>query len=464
MSQRLDRLIYAILHLPWWVWVLGLVLTVVLAFGVVRGHGAQRWRAVQRDITACGLETDPVRWVARAPVPDPARQAEARRLLEGMGAWKSWNRAWRPTIPTQPGEAIAQAESRRLLADGTADMQAIASLLDQGPLLLSMLGWLPRDDGRLRHMAIEDWAKTYIPSLLAMRACALWWANQAALGDDPLPALRRLERWTAATEPAGSLIDAYICVSLHHIRDDALLWLACHGRLPAEEAGRWLGEPTRLLDAGAAGLASERLFFVAGWRSLPMSIDSWRQGYGPFVFMPTLNHDVAWACREVAAGEALLHGLPPPAPCPPPPLRRGSISAAFLVNVPESATTFAEAQFTHRTRRIAGLLAVRYRRGEALPTDREALSTLLPACQLDEMTANSPALLYERLTPCRFRLGIAANGRPPLLPAGRWNLAAQPRYGSTIGQPPSTKAVEDCRWSYELDLDAILVPPPAPRR
>jgi hypothetical protein len=85
MSQRLERLISIILHLPWWVWVLGLVLTVLLGFGLVRGHGAQRWLAVQRDIAVCGLETDPVHWVERAPVPDPARQAELRRLLEGMG-------------------------------------------------------------------------------------------------------------------------------------------------------------------------------------------------------------------------------------------------------------------------------------------------------------------------------------------------------------------------------------------
>lgn len=462
MSQRLDRLIHTILHLPWWVWVLGLVVTVLLVFGVMRAHGAQRWRGVQRDIAACGLETDPARWVERAPVPDPARQAELRRLLEGMGGWTTWNNAWQPRIPSTAYEGSARQGSAHLLAEGAADMRAIEALLDQGPVLLSMLGWLPRDADHLRSMEMGAWAKTYIPSLIAVRACALWWANQAAVSDDPLPSLRRLEHWTAACDPAGSLIDGHIGIALHSIRNEALLWLACQGRLPTTEAQRWLAEPAQLLRAGAAGLASERLFFIAAWRHLPLTNAGWQQGYGYTALMPTLNHDVAWACREMAAGEAILLGLPLPAACPPPPLRHGSISV-FLPDVQESCAVFAETQFSHRARRIAGLLAVRYRHGEALPADREALAALLPAGQLDEMTANSPALFYERLAPSRFRLGIAANARPPLIPAGRWNLAAQPRYGSTIGQPPAIKAVEDCRWSYELDLDAVLVPPPASR-
>ncbi len=35
MASRLDRLIHAILHLPWWAWMLGLMLTILLGFGLL---------------------------------------------------------------------------------------------------------------------------------------------------------------------------------------------------------------------------------------------------------------------------------------------------------------------------------------------------------------------------------------------------------------------------------------------
>lgn len=468
MSQRLDRLIHAVLHLPWWVWVLGLVLTVLLGFGLVRAHGAQRWRAVQRDIAACGLETDPVRWVARAPVPDPARQAELRRLLKVLGGKGSLARGWHPAIPGLRTEDEDKQKSARLLASGGNDLHEVEALLDQGPVLLSSLGWITRDGAQLRAMTPTDLSFTDYPGWLEARAVAALWANQAAISDDPLPSLRRLEQWAAACEPGGLLIDTMIGMELDGCRNEILLWLACHGRLPEPEACRWLAEPPHQLRWGADSFAGERCLFAGSFRNLSpfagLSPNGQKDGSSHFALMPTFHHDLAWGLASLARSEARLRSSTPPGICPRPPFGvAATLSDMAFAGLEESLVTYAESQFSHRTRRIAGLLAVRYRRGEALPADHEALAALLPAGQLDEMTANSPALLYERLAPGRFRLGIAANARPPLIPAGHWNLAAQPRYGSTIGLPSSTKAVEDCRWSYELDLDAVLVPAPKPR-
>jgi hypothetical protein len=106
----------------------------------------------------------------------------------------------------------------------------------------------------------------------------------------------------------------------------------------------------------------------------------------------------------------------------------------------------------HRLIRCASVIASTYRRRGALPA---TMPSEAPAAAID---ADQPALLYERLSPSRFRVGIDPAGPlPPAIPAAHWKEA---RYASEIGQPASKPAACLYRWSCEIDLDAILIPPP----
>ena len=175
------------------------------------------------------------------------------------------------------------------------------------------------------------------------------------------------------------------------------------------------------------------------------------------MYFPFEYHDVTHGLSTYAGAEARLLGKPEPPTKLMPFGVSGNLSDSVWRNSSAFIATTIETSYGHRLSCVAGTIAVRYRSGAGLPTDAAALVALLPATALDARDADDPALRYERLTPSRFRIGLDPAGPlPPMIPADRWG----PGYASTIGTPSSTKAADVRCWSIEIDLDAILIPPP----
>jgi hypothetical protein len=131
------------------------------------------------------------------------------------------------------------------------------------------------------------------------------------------------------------------------------------------------------------------------------------------------------------------------------------VASLTLPNLTECGVVAIESANGHRLARCAAAVADVYRRTSTLP---EAIPAFATSAAID---ANAPALLYERLSPSRFRIGIDPTGPlPPAIPADRWKATF---YASTLGAPPAKTtafAGRGARWSCEIDLDAILIPPP----
>ncbi len=454
-------------RLRWWMWILLVLVIVFSAIFGMRQHGWTRYQAVQADLKAKGYATTAVELVAKAPPVDKDRQERLWRAMEVMKnhPWAEWQGG---TIFERLREKAENDPDRlkisRNLLDGAIDMENLESVLDEGPVELSVFGWIERDPGRLAKKTLWELATSRIPLLLVSRGCAHWWGSQAIAATNPTTALKRLDCWNKSLEKPGTLIDAMIGLAVGEIRDQVYLWLAVRGRLPAQQQIDWMTEDPQQVRWVADGLAGERCLW---WE--PMSHSNVAEAFEFTRFAvvsdmtdhlyPAKFHEIARGIQAIGDMEAELKGTPRPTPVPPAPFGFNYISRIAFPSLGECSITAHQSAFRHRQSRIAGVIASHYRTNPNLPASRNDLAAWLPTGYLEAKTPDNPAIQYERLSPGRFRIGIDPLAKPPSIPASRWG----PTYTSTIGQQPDREPVKDCRWSLEIDLDAILIPPPPPK-
>lgn len=452
-------------RMRWWMWTLGIAAVVASAGIALRLHGQAQLDGTQAAVAAIGLAPDLTAWVAASPPVDRERQLRVQRLLQGIGSW-----------PDKPGhQPFTDLQEQRLrpadiaardamLTAGRPDAQAMAALLREGPVLISLLGFINRDPAWLAHPpALELCDERLYPDLMACRGLAGWWAAAACLADDPTADLHHLRVFAAALDRPGSLIDAMIAIAVTAMQDQTCLHLATRGRLSGPEAQAWLEADPDHLRWIADGFAGERCCNVA---YAGMDMDDFHDiGYRASGYAPTwldrvqslpywclMPYDHASTISQLAGVEAGLRGLSPP-PAVGAPFGMRGIAAIMIPNLLESAVTACEASYLARLHRVAAILALRQHAGQSLPADLPALTACIPARLLDRRDADHPAVGYERLAPNRFRIGLC--GGPPPRAAGRWG----PGQASDMGGPASPKAWARTRWSLEIDLAAILVPP-----
>jgi hypothetical protein len=453
-------------RLRWYTWPIAALLLLLTVVIIVRLHGLNRFRETQDELRRLGFATTMEELVAAGPSVDRDRQERCRRLMVGPGP--KWMEDVSTALPSNdlqeqrfPAKDLAKRD--QALRDGATDVATMEAIFAEGPVELSLYGWCERDPAKLRVIDLPTASATLLPSLLATRGFANWWANRACLDGDPEPHLRQLDRLIASMDHPGTLIDAMIGFACSSIRDRAHLWLATRGRLGEARLGTWAGEKSPQRAWCAAGYAGERCVLQEPLSRTRWNFGVWFGASGGFldeVWMllrvwPTQGHEAAYCCSYLAQAEAALLDKPQPTLRAMPFGYHGMLSAITMPNLVECIVTATEAANGHRLARCAALVAASYRRGGALPA---TLPAEAPAAAID---ANLPALLYERLSPSRMRIGIDPSGPlPPAIPADRW---AGKGYASEIGRPAGTRSVTmsyNLRWSVELDLDAILLPPP----
>lgn len=442
------------LRIRWWWWPILAVVLVLIAIASIRMHGWSRYQAVRDDLVARGMKTTPAEWLALAPPVDAGRQARMRNLLEGKGDWREWRcgtirdlrEGW-----NRPAKGTPTVE--QTLADGASTVREAERIMDEGPVVLSWYGWANHDPT----VPASTLMNTPVPNLLGTRAIANWWAHSAVTAADPLPYLKRLDQFTDSFNRPGCLIDAMIAVAVASIRDQTYIYLATRHRLDEATASHWIEEPTYLRPLMADAFTGERCIGLMPLAKTPFSrqfdfFPSLGHGQGTLATCAGwlfLNHGFAQALAESARSEAGLRNqaLPPSYVGP------ENAMVGLWGNFDECAIIAYQADYHHRLIRIAGAIALSHQPGSELPADATALAALLPPGTLDTRP-DEPDVRYERLGPARFRVGCdPATKAPAGVPSGRIN--------SLIGTPASTNSFEDRYWSLEIDLDAILVPPPA---
>ena len=450
-------------RLRWYTWPIAALLLLLTVVIIVRLHGLNRFRETQDELRRLGFATTMEELVAAGPAVDRNRQERCRPLMVGPGP--KWREDVSTALPSNdlqeqrfPAKDLAKRD--QALRDGATDVATMEAIFAEGPVELSLYGWCERDPAKLRVIDLPTAINTPLPSLLATRGFANWWANRACLDGDSAPHLRQLDRLIASMDHPGTLIDAMIGIACSSIRDQAYLWLATRGRLSEADLRAWTDETAHQRAWCAAGYAGERCAFQEPLSRTRWNFGVWTGASGGFldeVWMllrvwPTQGHEAAYCCSYLAQAEAALLHKPGPTLQTMPFGFPGAMSAIAMPNLDECIVTATVAANRHRIWRCAGLVAAQYRHSGALPTIMPAAA---PAAAID---ANQPALLFERLSPSCFRVGIDPSGPlPPAVPAARWKAA---RYASEIGQPASKPAACAYRWSCELDLDAILLPPP----
>ena len=442
---------------PWWTWILvilAMLVALVVSLGLVlRNQGMHELRITIDELHARGFNVLPRDLLARAPAVDPLRQARAWALFGNGGSWTS------RTQPIYGPGAVASgdAEAKRILADSAAARSEWRSLYQAGPVVLSLYGWVAAHTPDPDHAGIATLAASPIPSMLNLRNMAEALATEARRADDPRAALADLDALVAAGQPSGSMIDAFTCLAVAGIRDDA--WL--------EAAARGVIDPKPWIDARSAdelamvadGIAAERMLFGGGFVQdiHNGTLDSF--AYASFGgglmerlawYTTTLPvpiaapHDVAFYLREVTKGEVLARTGHGDVSNLGPRLRaerwRLPISAIALPDTGEAVISGAERAFQARVSRCAAGIAWDFAHGVALPADAAhlpaAVAALVPA------TAFAPTLRYTRLSATRFRLDCDPATPPTdLLPTGRieaWK--------------PIKERFKQTKWGLEWDL------------
>lgn len=454
------------LRIRWWWWLVAVFLLVATPLLALRVGGQLRLAETQADLRAAGYPVTPVELVASAPPVDAARQARLWRLVGWptpgwMGDLTAVPYPYATLAETPPRPAVDAERLARALAAAAPDLAELDRLLAEGPCLISGFGWVERDPAQLAGMDIAAIAATRIPNLLALRGLAQASAYRAIAADDPEPDLRRLDALIQAQDRPAVLIDAFVAVAIAAMRDQVHAWLAVRGRLAPTRLASWAAEAPLQRTWAAAGMAGERCLFHEplgrmrwGFGGLGSSTRLPAEVWAFVRIWPTQGYEIACMQSAAARAEALLTDRPPPAERQMPFGSMGPLMELGTMNTAESMVTAVEAANRHRHLRAVALIAAAYRASGSLP------AALPPGMETGALAPDLPALRYETFAPARLRVGLDPAGPlPPAIPADRW----KPGYASTIGRPPINLPVSPDRerWSLEIDLDAILVPPRA---
>jgi hypothetical protein len=289
-------------------------------------------------------------------------------------------------------------------------------MLANPALLLSGAGWI-RTHLLDEKFTLLQAAALPIPNLLVQRELAQWLHHAAVLADDPRPYLTDFDALIHASRYPVTLIDAMTLVAVINIHDQAYVECALRGTLPDDLRETWLSAPMVTMAQTGAGILHEGLLFglgTANW--LEQSQFSWNNAAAIGSTSAWLPFDVWWhgthdAARimayEYAAHDRLAGLTTGPLPTTSSTYGRGGLLLGMLLpNVLESAMTALETEAHQRACRVAVLL-ITAPPGSDLPSDTASLLQTPRTLDLVQPSGDAYHLAYERLSPTRFRIGIA---------------------------------------------------------
>ena len=496
-AANLSRVVFlSWLIRRWWFWVLApCVMLVVLALGI-RVVGEVELRRQQRAALATGYFPTHDAWLDAVLPADPELELRlldwAERVLKQVEGHRRvpltieqlWMPDAEPRVSTTagqlaalemtlapPAEANAEASSGASVeaAPGAsplaeADLVDLGAMLDAGPVVWPVLGFIARDPDRpaaLLRVRARD--ATFYKDLLAFRAAIGFMVqarNQQATAEQRAAAMRHLDQLLAANRAQWAGDQLKLCTALAEVRDAVHLRSWAEGSLDPAMGRAWLRESADHARLGAeylrtmGSLALPPLaawnrkalgFLSAGWWTRAILED---RGADP-LFAP---HLAALYLRRYLVVAAALEGGPLPADWQawksPGWLLRHSLVSHIAGPIPPAVRSIEQLN-RHRMVRAAALAIDAWRgdarRTGALPADAVQAEALMgPLLHADAHLL--PALRYERLSPTRFRLGIDPAGPLPAFvdPAGWLD-------DTGTGKPASSVAAVELKWSLELD-------------
>jgi hypothetical protein len=450
----------------WWFWVLLPLVVVVLPVFSLWFAGLVEWQREQAAARAAGLPWSFAEVVAAVPAMDVERQGRLLRWCQNEAFWTFPQ--WVQGTPVQflRGELAARFDRRP--AQEQADLQrkrgqslsTLSALLNSGPVVWSQLAW----SGDVATRPAEVWQERLRQMERHIRASLVTvadgFAEQAIVGGD-LAALRHLDQLVAATRVVGSVHEAFSALWLRRCRDETYLILVRAGRLDAAQVEAWLAEPAEGAVLMARALRIERVtdllpltelrtFPDLSWDGTPAALqtcarDAWRN-------LRRWHQVAQWSRSFRLVAQALTtDGAALDA------IMARSWSAAeedvwrySRKDLADKASNAVVYDHHQRLTRAAVRAVLAWRAG-ALPADHTQAEAIMGR-DLHANAALLPPLVYEKLSPTRFRLGFATT-----VPVAARSERDPWRERSAIGMPPS-KGVVDLRL-MSLELDCAEVAP-----
>jgi RNA polymerase sigma-70 factor (ECF subfamily) len=490
--------------MPWWATWTGLAAAGLAAALVLGLAGGLAWR----ETVAAGLPADPTgamiaqlgmeasatapapgpalphRYrsieilIARLPPVDEARQARIRAFLTRDDAGPAWQ--WLTidddTFMVSRRKGLLAAPFHDVAANDARVIAATAPLFDdlRAGGSISRAGWLARDyrEGRIRCCA--DLAREPTGAEFDTTIYLLWaLGRRAHAGVGRAQALADIDTLAAAmqrypTDVQETLFDG---VGVDRQRDDIYLGLVLHGDLDDADIARWCAEPAREPDFLAVGVVNEGLLWTipgiedfarSGAPHPPWTYDpAQRPNPWEWFTLPRRQRDTAACVGQLARAQRAIRGQDTLGAIFPLPARVASYGDAPWVATVLEETALARAK--HTAKRVLALLVTATRHGRPLPDSLAGISGLADDDGLIGGSAATYGLLYQKLSPTRFRLDLDRHGRTPTY--------ADPvllDYLSYFNQPGddfTTKVAPDsdsARIAWETDTAALPASASAP--
>ncbi len=339
-------------------------------------------------------------------------------------------------------------------------------LLREGPITDGTLGYIAADFPPGRRQVPEIYSAR-MSMLMQVRPIAQWLALEAQ-GRNDSDAASDLDAFMTTLDRPGTILDAIIAMVVCDVRDEAYLRLIAAGWLSPSSAARWFEEPSPHLRWLADGWRGERLMWL-----VPSTLFDQREPWAAAEDNPLLNDEPIWRqrIRQYAftqADAALLldmyvaiegrlrrDGTPWPDHASVRRRLHGPM-ADSIVNLIECCQTAAMYAANHRCARLAGRVLV-HARAHGVPTDHAACVAAIGA-EAFASDGDHLAMIYERLTPTRFRITIDPTApMPDVVDAARFagphcHLGKSPRL---LGSSGKMRLVDLQKCSAEVDVPPL---------
>jgi hypothetical protein len=473
----------------WWFWALVVVLLLECGVLSIRWSGRAAWHRELAAVRAAGGPTSLVELAARAPFVSSTRQSRLYQwsVSDGRGQYGASD-----VLPPRTVAGIWMAATLgqdRPSAQAVAHIGEIPSLpqlsvlLSEGTLVWGVQGWLRKDPSGWKIYGFTGRTERTAASQDCLFAAANAYSLRATLDGDAA-ALEHLDQLLQTTAAPALIAEAEARVAVAGCRDATYLGLVAEGRLDPVRAAAWLVETSDAASALISGLQGERVLWVVeegnlrfhldvGWRDLwdRPSRASWR-----LVEAMMQQHLTTALSQRIRSVETVLRGtrnqpgsavgsapdMGGPALRPLTWIQSRSDIFYYLPIEPDLVVNCLQATNHHRMTRAAAVATTAWRSGD-LPANHAQAEVLMGGL-LHAEAHLLPPLVYERLSPTRFRLGLDPAGPLPAC-TDRDHLQAH----TTIGQPAAAEAAVDEPWSLELDCaglsrtspPAAAAPPPA---
>ena len=452
---------------PWWGWVLavcGAFVCVVLSAAFAwREMGIRSLKAEITQLQTAGRPALPGDLWRLIPPHDPERQERVWLLVsDASSPWLLLKDTAGMEARTTSGAALGDlAKNSQAILDGSHSMRSQwRALHREGPVVVSLLGWLSADFKDPSQIGMTESLMSRIPNLLTLMGLANALATAARLEADPRASWADLDALITATAHPGGVIDAMISMAIRRIRDSAYLEATLRGT----DVEHWIQDCPSTLALLADGLIGVRALNGGGLAQDAMQSRGLASGRttprNPFFarvrgwmnsrhYWLTIADDARFALETFSWAEDVCRtgvdrGKPDLLKLHDPWFWTfHPISTIALPNLAEAGTRAALAEVSARQYRLAALLVRQWRKDRLLPEPAHWADP--QAHRLLAAQGLGPALIYERLSDTCLRISIDPHApASDLLPAGRMNPVTK-----------CTGAWKDAQGWIQLDLSQI---------